>query len=83
MENINQINCESTSFKTSECIHTDKLEQEEKILATNLCIACVKIRRAVAFVPCAHYITCLSCGHGMNKCPVCQTRIMACLRIYE
>ncbi|CAF1503337.1 unnamed protein product, partial [Rotaria sp. Silwood1] len=59
----NQNSYQSTSDGTSDCIDIDAVEHKKMILPTNICISCVKSHRAVAFVPCAHYVTCLSCGH--------------------
>jgi hypothetical protein len=58
-------------------------EHKTPTSATNLCIACMTDKRAVVFVPCGHYIACLPCGHGMAICPMCRSKITACLRIYE
>ncbi len=83
MENLNQFNFNATSSSTQEWIPSDKLEQENEPSTANLCIACNQSSRAVAFVPCAHYIACLPCGHGMTDCPMCRSKIIACLKIYE
>ncbi|CAF1191531.1 unnamed protein product [Rotaria sordida] len=89
MDQINQNNDQSTSVTTSECIDIDIdididiFKHEETMSTTNLCISCMKSYRAIAFVPCAHYVSCLACGHGMKECPICRKTIMGCLRIYE
>ncbi len=83
MENFRQFNCKPTSPNGLERSQTGRLEQDEGLIATNFCVTCTQSNRAVAFVPCAHYVTCLPCGHGMTECPVCQSQIMACVRIYE
>jgi hypothetical protein len=83
MEVIKDSADESTTSKTSDCISGEKGEQQDIITATNICIACKKSHRAVAFIPYVHYIACLSCCHGMKECPVYRSKIMACVRIYE
>ncbi len=64
-------------------ISNDASEPETSSPTTNNCIACTTNKRAVVFVPCAHYIACVSCGHGMAVCPKCRSKIDACVRIYE
>ncbi len=83
MENPNEINCKPTSPEGLQQIHIATVEQNEEATVINPCIICSQSSRAVAFVPCAHYVNCLSCGHGRTECPVCQSKIMACVRIYE
>ncbi len=83
MEILSDFSCKPTSPSGLEWSQSDRLEQDEGATATNFCIICAQNSRAVAFVPCAHYVTCLTCGHGTTKCPVCQSQIMACVRIYE
>lgn len=83
MEIIEHTNNDSKTSKPSECILSENTEDND-ILTTNVAwIACKKDHRAIVFVPCAHYITCLSCGHGMTECSVCRSTIVACVRIYE
>jgi hypothetical protein len=83
MEVIEPANNDSKASKQSECILSKNTEEDSILTTTVVCIACKKDHRAIAFVPCAHYITCLSCGHGMTECPVCRSTIVACVRIYE
>ncbi len=61
----------------------DQIDQATMSSTTDLCIVCDKNSRAVAFVPCAHYLTCVPCGHGLTECPVCRSKIMALVKIYE
>jgi hypothetical protein len=61
----------------------EKTEQDNVMTTTAACTACKKSCRAIAFVLCAHYVTCLLCGHGMTECPMCRSQIMACVKIYE
>ncbi len=75
---------ESVSTGTITTMSDDSRDEKEpEPSTTNLCISCFKYSRSVAFVPCAHYVTCLQCGHGQTECPVCKTKIVACVRIYE
>jgi hypothetical protein len=83
MENLNEIDYKSTFPTALNQIQISTAEQKEESITTNNCIMCSKNNRAVAFVPCAHYVTCLICGHGTTACPVCESQIMACVRIYE
>ncbi len=83
MDDIKPDHGKATSSETAQSMPDDTCEQELVPSTTNLCIACHRSSRAVAFVPCAHYVTCLPCGHGLTECPVCRSKIMACVRIYE
>jgi hypothetical protein len=82
MEN-NKDKSESTSSDNSGKISNNTSDNQNSSSATNLCIACRTTTRAVVFVPCGHYIVCVACGHGMAVCPMCQSQITACVRIYE
>lgn len=82
MENINDFD-DKPIPDNQHHIKIDRVEPKEEEKRTNLCISCSQNTRAVAFVPCAHYVVCLQCGHAETKCPVCQSPIMACVRIYE
>jgi hypothetical protein len=81
MENIEEKNGSTPTSRMK--ISNGGYEHEKPTSATNLCMACATDKRAVVFVPCGHYIACLPCGHGMAICPICRSKITACLRIYE
>ena len=83
MESIDLNLSDSPSSNICDSTPTNAYEQYDRLPETNICIACAESRRAVAFVPCAHYVTCLPCAHGLIQCPVCRTKIMACVRIFE
>jgi hypothetical protein len=51
--------------------------------ATTLCVICSIRNRALALVPCGHFIVCVPCGHGLVVCPNCGTNIKALVRIYD
>ena len=68
---------------SSESISSNTSDNQNSSSGTNLCIECKTAARAVVFVPCGHYIACVACGHGMGVCPMCQSQISACVRIYE
>ncbi len=80
---MNETNGKPTFSNTVDQIQIHTLEKNGERTAANSCITCMQSTRAVAFVPCAHYVTCLPCGHGETECPVCKSKIMACVRIYE
>jgi hypothetical protein len=83
MENIAEMDYKLTFSNTLNPIQISTAEQKEGSITTNICITCSKSNRAVAFVPCAHYVTCLTCGHGTTACPMCGSKIRAYVRIYE
>lgn len=56
---------------------------ESTAATSNLCISCATNPRALAFVPCAHFVACVSCAHSLKACPMCQSTIKAYVRIYE
>jgi hypothetical protein len=82
MENIEEKN-QSTPSGSFVQISSNASEYETSSFVGNLCIACAMTKRAVVFVPCGHYIACVPCGHDMTICPMCRSKITACVRIYE
>lgn len=36
------------------------------------CVACLSLKRYVAFLPCGHLVTCISCSDRVDTCPVCR-----------
>lgn len=73
----------SPYVNSSDSVYTEICNDDNAILESNMCISCMGSRRSVAFVPCAHYVMCLSCGCGTAQCPICRTPVEACVRIYE
>ena len=39
------------------------------------CSICCDGERDVVFMPCRHYITCLTCSRKLDKCPICRKKI--------
>ncbi|CAF4455866.1 unnamed protein product, partial [Rotaria magnacalcarata] len=69
MEDNNIIDDDSTSTATPECVNSDTFDYGNALQSNNMCISCINSHRAVAFVPCAHYVMCLACGSGTTQCP--------------
>lgn len=60
-----------------------KISNDTPSSVDNLCIVCKTSKREVVFVPCGHYLACVPCGHGMETCSICSSKITAYVRIYE
>lgn len=82
MENVDKKQ-EPTSTENSAQNSNNTSEGTTSSSTGNLCIVCTTSKRAVALIPCGHYIACVPCGHGMATCPICRSEVMACVRIYE
>lgn len=46
------------------------------------CVVCLQQERTVAFKPCGHFATCVSCGFQVETCVVCREKITERIRIY-
>lgn len=69
-----------TYFGNIQCESTYDNEQTTDLTR---CITCGLSDRAVAFMPCSHFVNCIPCGHDTTECPVCHSRIMAYVKIYQ
>jgi hypothetical protein len=57
-------------------------ENEDNSSPLNPCALCLTEEKCLAFVPCGHVATCVSCGHSLRSCPICRTEIKAFVRVY-
>ncbi|CAF1212185.1 unnamed protein product [Rotaria sordida] len=65
-------------------IPESSMDQQMSIELTpvTLCAVCRKEERCLAFIPCGHMGTCLSCAHLLKSCHICGRIIEAFVRIY-
>jgi len=47
------------------------------------CVICQDAEKCIAFVPCGHISTCISCSVELTVCPVCRTPCKMKCRIYQ
>jgi hypothetical protein len=80
MESSNTSNSEDKQSETDS--HKRSPQESSTNAATNLCIICSTRQRAIAFVPCGHFVVCIPCGHGSKICPTCGSDIKGLLRIF-
>ena len=46
------------------------------------CLICTTRERQIAFQPCGHLATCISCTYSSRNCCICRTRIINRVRIF-
>jgi len=46
------------------------------------CIICLQSKRAIAFMPCFHVISCETCASRLSTCPMCRAPIERQQRVY-
>ena len=58
------------------------LEENRKLKEDRLCKICLDKDKQIIFVPCGHYVACLDCGLGFEKCPVCRAKIVSIVKTF-
>ena len=48
----------------------------------DLCVICLNKQREIVYLPCAHLLTCNSCGPLLDQCPICTQKVVSKLKIY-
>lgn len=73
----------SKSKKPNRELSTEQiLEENRKLKEDRLCKICLDKDKEIIFVPCGHYVACLDCGLGFEKCPVCRAKIISIVKTY-
>jgi baculoviral IAP repeat-containing protein 7/8 len=47
------------------------------------CLVCTTKERQIAFQPCGHYATCISCSYSVKTCCICRSNILNRIRIFS
>ncbi|CAF1072590.1 unnamed protein product [Rotaria sordida] len=53
----------------------------QRQISVESCIVCLKEEKRLAFLPCGHLATCVTCGHSFKVCPLCRQEIKASVSV--
>lgn len=65
-------------FNEQGATNTDIYETDFK----DLCVICINQQREIVYLPCAHLLTCKSCGPLLDECPICTQKVEKKLKIF-
>ncbi|KAK3593111.1 hypothetical protein CHS0354_018236 [Potamilus streckersoni] len=80
-----QLSAEATENESSEKSQIDPekiIREHRELRGTTLCKICLENTISIAFLPCAHLVTCSDCAPAMRKCPVCGTLIKGTVKTF-
>lgn len=60
------------------------LENELSRRPKETCVACMERPRQIAYIPCGHFVVCMSCANKWeSRCPVCKARATGTVKIFN
>lgn len=73
----------SSGVQSTETSGASSLEEEYfRLKEQRLCKICMEREIEATFVPCGHYVTCLTCAKKVGDCPICRQKIRTFVHTY-
>ncbi|KAL3881541.1 hypothetical protein ACJMK2_027973 [Sinanodonta woodiana] len=73
---------EDDEKETDPKINKQLFEENQKLKDERLCKICLTEESSIAFLPCGHLVSCVTCAPALSQCPVCRETIKGTIRTY-
>lgn len=72
----------TTTVLYGKCKKGSCMEDTEATADDLVCSVCLVNSRKIAFIPCGHFVSCISCSTKLGTCCLCMKKISATLRTF-